>query len=534
MWLSRSLIALSYAIDDSPRYRRVKGFCYDLLQNPRSKMRPWFDLCMMLLVLSTVAILIYEVKSDLGPFADHFERLAVGVFIVEYLARMWVYDDSHKIVLEHYERAEFTGTRFRLLPALGQVLGKKLEYARSPLAIVDLLAIIPSYRPLRFLRIFLLFRLFKLFRYARSMNAFAGILSDKRFELVNLLYLMAFLVFASASALYFFEAREPDSQIQNYFDAIYLAVVTVSTVGFGDITPQTTEGRMVTLVLIVSGLGMIAFFTSIIVSAFSERMDSIRAERILAELERHPGYDILCGFGRIGQLIAARLAADRERFLVVHPDPQRVAKAKTAGYLAIQGNAENTEFLQQLGVGQGAKRILCLTGNDVSNVYITLTARYLSPDIEIISRANHRRSRGKLLQAGASHALPPYEVVGMVAAEYVGQPVAFEGIYGMLAGDDQVSLVPVPLGPRVCSAHQRLGNIDFGRYKLLLFGVVSGAERDTGNRPVYDLRHQRFYFNPEPDFALHCNDVLLVFGHEVSVHHFRQQLERGSHPGRRP
>lgn len=185
MLLSRALIQLSYTLEDSDRYRRTKVFFYDLLENPRARIRTYFDVFMILLVVSTVWLLIYEVRNDLGLFDDVFEGVAVTIFILEYLLRFWIFNDSHQIILKHYERAEFINERFRVWPALREIFLKKIEYVTSPLAIIDLLAIIPSYRPLRFLRIFLLFRLFKLFRYTRSISEFVKVLSEKRIGDIN-------------------------------------------------------------------------------------------------------------------------------------------------------------------------------------------------------------------------------------------------------------------------------------------------------------------------------------------------------------
>ncbi|MEW8428500.1 MAG: potassium channel protein, partial [gamma proteobacterium symbiont of Ctena orbiculata] len=165
MSFSRRVIKQCYAMQGSSRYTGVKQAVYNLLENPQAPIRPYFDIFMILLVLTTVWLLIYEVKNDLGTVGDLIEMVAVGIFIVEYLLRFWIFNDSHKVILERYERAEFINQPFDLWPALWHALLGKLKYVIRPLAIIDLLAIIPSYRPLRFLRIFLLFRLFKLFRY---------------------------------------------------------------------------------------------------------------------------------------------------------------------------------------------------------------------------------------------------------------------------------------------------------------------------------------------------------------------------------
>ncbi|TVO75300.1 potassium channel protein [Sedimenticola selenatireducens] len=529
MSLSRAIIKHCYRLEDSPRYKRTKHFFYNLLENPQARIRPYFDIFMILLVLSSVFVLIYEVKEDLGLPGQIFELCAVVIFLTEYLLRFWLYNNIHRVFIEHYERAEFVNLPFSLGPPVKEVLQKKWDYMTTPLAIIDLLAIIPSYRPLRFLRIFLLFRLFKLFRYARSINEFVKVLSEKRFEFYTLAIFLAFVVFTAASAIYFFEARNAGGEIEHFFDGIYWAVVTISTVGYGDITPQTTEGRMITLVLIICGIGVISFTTSVIVSAFTEKMSELRDNRVFAELEKHKTkHIIICGFGRVGQVVAERLAASRDRFVVIDPDAEVIAYAKRLGYLGIQGSAEDSELLVQSGIQERAERILCLTGNDVMNVYITLTARDLNADIEIISRANNRASIRKLYQAGANHTVAPFKAVGAIAGEYIGQPVAFEAIHGILSGRKGISLETVTIRPDSCLIGRPISDVDFVSYKLILFGVISHLDRVPDQDTVaYDLKWNRIHFNPKAGFRLSANDLLVLIGHEYSITHFKDRLESG-------
>jgi voltage-gated potassium channel len=484
---------------------------------------------MILLVLLSVWLLIYEVKHDLGLWGDMVEIGAVTIFIIEYLLRFWIYNDSHKVVIEHYERAEFINEPFQVRPALFQAVIGKLRYAIQPLAIIDLLAIIPSYRPLRFLRIFLLFRLFKLFRYTRSISEFVKVLSEKRIELVTLFIFMAFITFTAATAIFFFEADHKDAHIDGFFDSIYWALVTMSTVGYGDITPHTTEGRVITLVLIIAGLGVISFFTSIIVSAFGEKIHEIRAHRVFSEVERKHVDTLVCGFGRVGQVVAERLSEDRRSFVLVDPVEENIRLAKQRGYLAVVGQGEDNNLLLSLGIDKRIKRLLCLTGDDVVNVYITLIARQFNPEIEIISRSNHRENVNKLYRAGATHCVAPYEVFGLIAAEYAGQPVAFEAVYGLLTRQSNVGIEAVRIKHDSTLVGRRMGEIDFISRKLIPFGVIREAECEADeahNR--FKLDRRCFYFNPSDTFPLQAEDLLVLIGHEYSVIHLRDCLESGS------
>jgi voltage-gated potassium channel len=519
------LVRVSYRLDGSERYGRVKRIARTVLSDPHSRVRPYFDIGMMLLVLASVVVLLYEVKNPLPWWGSGLERFAVSVFIVEYLARMWVHDDMHRRVIDRYEQASLVGEPFRLRKALWDILRAKWRYVSSPLAIIDLLAIIPSYRPLRFLRIFLLFRLFKLFRYARSVSHFGSVLRQKRVELSTLFGLLAFIMLVASSAIYLFERPQFGGQIEHFFDGVYWALVTVTTLGYGDISPATVEGRVIAMVLVLSGAGVLAFFTSIIVSAFQERLPELRENRVFADLERHPGYTVICGFGRIGQAVAARLAADGRRFVVVDDDPRRTGPAEKAGYLAVTGPAERVDLLQALGVGGGAQRILCLTGSDVVNVYIALIARQMNSQIEIIARADRHQTVGKLRQAGADHVFLPAEIAGLMAGEYVGQPVAFDAIHGVIQGEHPVSLASVPVPAASAYVGRRLGDVPVAQMHLILFGVLTAPDRSSrAVRAYFELAASRFHFNPGNRFTLRAGDILVVFGHSYSIRRLREQL----------
>ncbi|HXK55554.1 MAG TPA: ion transporter, partial [Gammaproteobacteria bacterium] len=369
--IGRKIVHLCYLLDDNQTYLRTKRFFYGLLSDPTSPMRTRFDVTMIVLVIASVSILVYEIKQDLGWFGDAFEIFIVTVFIIEYLLRAWIYNDSRSIIIEQYEQAEFVHAEFHIAPALKKVLREKWRYATSPLAIIDLLAILPSLRGVRFLRIFLLFRLFKLFRYASNVSEFAKVLAEKRFELATLGLIAGFIVLASSTAIYVLEGGLDGSQIDTLYDAVYWSLVTVSTVGYGDIIPHSPEGRFVAMILIVSGIGFISFFTSIIVSAFAAKLNTLREQRLFAELGRFQDFTLICGYGRVGEVVVEKLAAEKAHLLVLEKELEKVELARSAGYLALQGDASDNALLERLHIQDSIKTVVCSTGDDVVNVFIT-------------------------------------------------------------------------------------------------------------------------------------------------------------------
>lgn len=524
-------VRFAYWLDASPGYAAAKRFCADWLTNPRSRRRAGFDMIMVMLILLSVFMLIYQVHHTLDRFADLFEQAVFLILLVEYLLRLWLATSSRKLLIERFEHAELVGMRFRLVPALWAVVKAKLAYMVSPMAIIDLLAILPSYRPLGFMRLFLLFRLLKLFRYARSLSAFGKVMVEKRFELFTLSIFVGAVVLIASVAVYLFEAGVPGASIQTLMDAVYWAVITVTTVGYGDVTPVTTEGRVVAMVLVVAGIGVVSFATSIVVMSFHEKMRELHDNRVFSEVERLRGVTIVCGFGRIGQVVAQRLAEAGEPFVVIDKNEAAIDRARRLDYLAVPGDASDGDLLANLGLGRQAMRILCLTQDDVKNVYITLTARQLSGEVQIISRANKRESVRKLAHAGADHVVRPYEVVARMAAEFIGQPVAFDAIHDVVTGSKGIHLEPSPVLPGSQLAGAAIGSLDFSARNLLLFGVIR-PEGDSA--PVegehYVMAGKRFYFNPRPDFRLQAHDLLVLIGYDVSLSYFRKNKRQAPQP----
>ena len=151
--LARTLVYFAYLLKTSEHYTQTKRFFYNLIENPQSRMKSYFDIFMVCLVMLSVFFLVYNVEHALTETGEFFEQFVVVVFIVEYLLRAWLYSDSHRIIIEEYEKAKYLNTRFSLFKSLRRIIGKKFEYMLSLFAIIDLLAILPSYRPLRILRI---------------------------------------------------------------------------------------------------------------------------------------------------------------------------------------------------------------------------------------------------------------------------------------------------------------------------------------------------------------------------------------------
>jgi voltage-gated potassium channel len=482
--------------------------------------------------MSSVFLLVYEVNNPLNQTVTLLEYIIIALFIWEYLLRVWLCSDSHSTFLDYYEKTKYLNIPFQLGKAIRFVVAEKVAYMLTALALIDLLAIVSIYRPLQILRIFLIFRLLKLFRYFNNIKLFADVLASKRFELYTLAIFLGFLIFVGTVSIYLLEHRDNSKQIGDLFDALYFTIVTVATVGFGDISPQTTGGRLVAMAMIFSGLGVLSFFTSIIVAALSEKIQELRDQKTHSELNRYSSFVIICGFGRVGQHIAIQLEKDKQHFVIIDNNEERIAKAKRRGYLAIHADASRNKILKSAGINNKATAVLCTTGSDVINVYITLTSRHLNPTIRIISRANHQENIKKLYQAGANDVLQPFEIAGLVVAEYIGQPVAFEAILGIINEEKNFIMEALCINAGCFLDGTRLADIDFEQRKLMLVGIISTHALHHKHKNRYPIKDQHFYFNPATSFELQANDLLVLLGKEVSIAYFRHQIETST-PKRR-
>ncbi|MBN1303996.1 MAG: NAD-binding protein [Anaerolineales bacterium] len=196
-------------------------------------------------------------------------------------------------------------------------------------------------------------------------------------------------------------------------NALYMTVITISTVGFGEVHTLSSTGRLFTIGLIVGGGGLAAFSITTAADFFmSGEWRTFwlhrRYAQMLSTLKDHV---IVCGFGRVGHHVAEELTDEGVPFVVIDNNPDRIAHAQKHHYLAMEGNAANETTLREVGI-ENARAMITAVGTDAENVFITLTARSLRPDIFIAARANYEDSEPKLLSAGANRTILPYQISG--------------------------------------------------------------------------------------------------------------------------
>ena len=247
-------------------YRKIKQYIFSVIQpaefgNIASKV---FDLIIMFFILlsvSTVFITTFDPAEEIQFWLQRIETVSVGIFTVEYLLRIWTAD--------------------LLYPESG-FFGSRVKYILSPLAMIDMMAILPFYLPMilpvdlisiRAVRLVRLLRMFKLNRYSEALASIAKVFEHKAREIFASLFFVLILLIVASLLIYYAEHDAQPHQFRNAFSGLWWAVATLTTVGYGDIYPITPIGRVLGAVIAILGIGMVAVPTSILSAGFLEILE---------------------------------------------------------------------------------------------------------------------------------------------------------------------------------------------------------------------------------------------------------------------
>ena len=243
---------------------------------------------------------------------------------------------------------------------------------------------------------------------------------------------IAFLV-AGAAAFYFIEGR-------SLLESVYMVVITLTTVGYGTPRELTPSGTVISIVVIVVGVpaalySITQFAEYLVTGVVRGEIGTARTRRRIRRLNAHT---IICGFGRLGSELAHQLTSDGRQIVVIDPDETGAARSRNAGYPTIAGDASEDEILGEAGI-ENAASLVAAVGSDSVNAFVTLSARALSPQIQIISRAEQNAAVEKLLRAGANDAITPYAAGSRAIATKLTAPLVGLVVEALL--DDQVGSI---------------------------------------------------------------------------------------------
>jgi voltage-gated potassium channel len=304
-------------------------------------------------------------------------------------------------------------------------------------------------------------------------------------------------------------------------DAMYMVVITVFGVGFGEVHPINTPAlKVFTILVIISGTSSAVYAVGGFVQMITEgEINQLLGKRRMTRtIEGLKDHVIICGFGRMGQILAKKLTDSLVPFVVIDNNAERIEQAETLGYLVYNGNATDDTVLYQVGIDR-AKALTTVLPDDAANVFITLTARELNPKLMIVSRGELPSTEKKLRLAGADQVVLPASISAFRMAHMITHPATLDFFS---QGDERATL------------NELLGQLDIQVDELLintasgLIGATIGdiEIRGKGTMIIVALRRAdgTAVTHPSQSTFLHEGDAVIILGHQVDMPHVMRNL----------
>jgi voltage-gated potassium channel len=284
----------------------------------------------------------------------------------------------------------------------------------------------------------------------------------------------------------------------SFLDAVYQTVTTISTVGFREVEPLTGAGKVFTMALILAGVGTALYTFGVLVEGLVEGQlqELLGRRRMERRIARRSGHVVVCGYGRVGRAITARVAGAGQQVVVVDRDPARLAGLT---FETVLGDANDETVLRSAGI-ERARVLVAALSSDADNLYLTLTGRSLGPQLFIVARARIEPAEAKLVQAGADRVVNPQRIGGQRMAAFVLQPHVAEFLDVVMHDGSlefRLAEIVVPDSSSLAGRSLRDAHI-----------------RDRTGALVLALRSPEgeFVTNPTPETAICPGHVLIAIG----------------------
>jgi len=280
--------------------------------------------------------------------------------------------------------------------------------------------------------------------------------------------------------------------------SFYVTVGAITTVQLPELSPRA---QPFTVVLLFAGISAALYSftllaTIVVEGGLPKRLQRRRYRRMLETIKDH---FIICGYGRIGSIIARQFRQQQVPFVVIERDPERLHIAMDDGAVAVEADASREDVLQRVGIAR-ARGLIAAVGTDAENVYAVLSARVLRPDLFIVSRAETEDATQKLRRAGADRVISPYQIGAIQMAQTALRPAVVDFVeLATNSNNIELAMEEIPISATSALANQTILKSNLrNRYGVIVVGIQH--------------EDRRMQFNPEPDSEIHPGDKLVVLG----------------------
>ena len=315
------------------------------------------------------------------------------------------------------------------------------------------------------------------------------------------------LLLTIGSAGFYFIGGEKWSLI----DSLYMTVITLSTVGYGEVHKLDDLAKVWSILLIIFGVTGIGALLRTINEEFIQSK-LFWNKKMIKNISKLKNHYIICGYGRMGAVIARELDDKNQKFLIIENNEQKVEIIRLKGMLCINGDATSDEILQNAQIDKAAG-VAVVLDTDQENLFVTMTIKTTNPDIFLLSRCAKEYNESKLLRAGANKVINPYKAGGHRMAEMLSKPQVEDSISVVSPKHADLNLTLDEISLKKCKEYD---NVTINDSKIREnYGVnIVGIIKDNGESII----------NPEPDTLLNTNDIILLIGDENKMSVFKEQL----------
>lgn len=306
----------------------------------------------------------------------------------------------------------------------------------------------------------------------------------------------------------------------SWLDAWYMTVITVSSVGFGEIAPLSDNGKIFTIFYIIFNLIIIAYIISVITRFIfeGELKHLFKHYMETKELHKFKDHVIICGFGRNGKKASEVLFQNKKKFVVIEHNPEvKKEFQEKEGFFFLTGNATDDDVLEHAGV-KHAHALIATLPSDADNVFITLTSKELNPNLRIISRASDESSESKMKRAGADCVIMPDKIGGSHMANMIIRPDIMVFL-DMLNGEGDTKLCMEEIPFEKLSEDFRHKSIKDMDIRNKTGATVIGYKNAVNNS---------FIVNPDPNIQISKNDKMIILGTNNEIRNFINLFEKSA------
>lgn len=300
----------------------------------------------------------------------------------------------------------------------------------------------------------------------------------------------------------------------SFLDGLYMSVITITTVGYGEVVPLSSAGKIFAICLILVGVGFVLYLFGEVTDAVVEGgvrriLGRNNMGKRVAELK---GHYVVCGFGRIGKVICQSLKQNNRPFVVVENDPQEVQKIDELGYLVLEGSASDDDMLLKAGI-MDARGLIAVVSSDAENMYIVLSAKGLNPDLFVMARSSGTDgSETKLLRAGADKVVSPYYIGACRMAQLVVRPTVVDFLdLTVHGGELGLRLEELAVSEKSNLVNKSLMDSNIRKEHDL---IVVAIKRYNGE----------MLFNPSPQTKILPEDTLVILGEHEHIKELEKEL----------